>query len=225
MDRAALFVAVKFAVAVIAAAYVGRQVKKPTRFVGRLFARTMNNSHARLTDWSLTHLAMRGCGTALDVGCGGGRTIEMLAGKMTSVYGIDYAAGSVVESCAHNQRLIAEGKVFVERASVSQLPFSDNFFDLVTAIETQYYWPAVEKDMEEILRVMKPGGRLMVVAESYRGGRHDWLLGPIMRLLGSQRLRVGDHRALFRDTGYTAVEAFEERRKGWLCVIGQKPPT
>lgn len=223
MDRAGLFVAVRFATAVVAAAYLGRQVKKPTRFVGRLFARMMNHSHAMLTDWALTQLTITKGGTALDVGCGGGRTIESLAKTMSVVYGIDYAAGSVAESCAHNRQLIAQGRVFVERASVSRLPFADDSFDLVTAVETQYYWPDIAKDMQEILRTLKPGGRLMVVAESFRGGRYDWLLGPIMRLLGSQRLSIEDHCALFRDAGYASVEVFEERRRSWLCMIGQKP--
>lgn len=63
----------------------------------------------------------------------------------------------------------------------------------------------------------------MVVAESYRGGKNDWILGPAMRLLGSQRLSVDDHRALFRESGYDNVEVMEEPSKGWLCAIGRKP--
>jgi ubiquinone/menaquinone biosynthesis C-methylase UbiE len=209
--------------ALAAAVYFGRQVRKPTRFVGRFFARLMNTSHAPLSDWALAHLEIGRDAVALDVGCGGGRTIEKLAAKAAKVYGIDYAAGSVAESLAHNQRLIGEGRVFVERGSVSHLPFEDSTFDIATAIETQYYWSDVESDMREILRVLKPGGRLMVVAESYRGARNDWLLGPAMRLLGSNRLGVSDHRALFEKAGYTAIEIVEERSKGWLCAIGQKP--
>jgi len=223
LDRSAIFMVVRIVAVVVAAIYVGTQVKKPSRFVGRLFTWLMNGSHARLTDWALTHLELSGDATVLDVGCGGGRTIEKLAGIVATVYGIDYAAGSVAASRAHNRRLIAEGKVFVEEASVSQLPFADSFFELVTAVETQYYWPDTTNDMREILRVLKPGGRLMVVAESYRGGRHDWLLGPVMRLLGSQRLSVDDHRALFQAAGYTEIEIFEECSKGWLCAIGQRP--
>jgi ubiquinone/menaquinone biosynthesis C-methylase UbiE len=209
--------------ALAAAVYFGRQVRKPTRFVGRFFARLMNTSHAPLSDWALAHLEIGRDAVALDVGCGGGRTIEKLAAKAAKVYGIDYAAGSVAESLAHNQRLIGEGRVFVERGSVSHLPFEDSTFDIATAIETQYYWSDVESDMREILRVLKPGGRLMVVAESYRGARNDWLLGPAMRLLGSNRLGVSDHRALFEKAGYAAIEIVEERSKGWLCAIGQKP--
>jgi ubiquinone/menaquinone biosynthesis C-methylase UbiE len=141
----------------------------------------------------------------------------------SSVYGVDYAAGSVGESRYHNKRLIAEGRVHVERASVSKLPFSDGLFDVVTAIETQYYWPDLANDMREIRRVLKPGGRLMVVAESHKGGKNDWVLGPVMKLIGSNRLSVNDQRTLFQSAGYTEVELFEERRKGWLCCIGRKP--
>jgi SAM-dependent methyltransferase len=74
--------------------------------------------------------------------------------------------------------------VHAEQASVSRPPFPDDKFDLVTAIETQYYWPSLQCDMKEILCVLKPGGPLMVVAESYKGGRNDAVLGPVMKLLG-----------------------------------------
>jgi SAM-dependent methyltransferase len=203
--------------------YLVRQVKKPDRFAGRFFARMMNGSHGPLTDWAFTHLAVPKDATVLDVGCGGGRTIEKLAAKAAQVYGIDYAAGSVASSRAHNQRLIAEGRVHVEQASVSQLPFTDDKFDLITAIETQYYWPNLQGDMKEILRVLKPGGRLMVVAESYKGARNDAVLGPMMNLLGSSRLSLDDHHALFLAAGYEGVEIDEERARGWLCAIGTKP--
>lgn len=183
----------------------------------------MNNSHSALTDWALTHLEIDNGATVLDVGCGGGRTIEKLAQVATSVYGVDYASGSVGESQSHNKQLIAEGRVHVERASVSQLPFTGDFFDVATAVETQYYWPDLANDMQEILRVLKPGGRLMIVAESYKGGRNDWLLGPVMRLIGSNRLSADDQRTLFQSAGYTEIELFEELRKGWLCSIGRKP--
>ena len=57
------------------------------------------------------------------MGCGGGRTIEKLAARAEQVYGIDYAAGSVAASRAHNRKLIAEARVHVQQGSVSELPF------------------------------------------------------------------------------------------------------
>ena len=223
MHPSPYLLALRCAIALCLGLYLARQVKKPDRFAGRFFAWLMNGSHAPLTDWAFTHLTIPEGATALDIGCGGGRTIEKLAAKAACVYGIDYAAGSVAASRAHNKRLIAEGRVQVEQASVSRLPFADDKFDVVTAIETQYYWPHLEQDMREILRVLKPGGRLMVVAENYKGARNDAVLGPVMKLLGSSRLSVDDHRALFLGAGYEDIEISEERRRAWLCAIGRKP--
>jgi SAM-dependent methyltransferase len=215
--------ALRYSMGFILGIYLFRQVKKPDRFAGRFFTWMMNTGHAPLTDWALTQLEIPGGATALDVGCGGGRTIHLLAAKAAQVYGIDYAAGSVAASSAYNKRLMADGRVHVELGSVSHLPFEDDKFDLVTAIETQYYWPNLQGDMREILRVLKPGGRLMVVAENYKGARNDAVLGPVMNLLGSSRLSIGDQRSLFLAAGYVGVEVAEEQKQGWICAIGSKP--
>lgn len=220
-----LLIVLKLVVALGAMVYVTRQVRKPDRWLGRLFTRVMNRSHSDLTDWGLTHVRIEHGASILDVGCGGGRTIEKLAALATDgkVCGIDYAPGSVAESRAKNADLVRAGRVMIEQASVSHIPFGADEFDLVTAIETQYYWPDLVDDMREILRVLKPGGTLVVIAESYKGAPHDFVQGPIMRLLGSSSLSVQDQRELFAKAGYGDVEVFEDRARGWICVKGEKP--
>jgi SAM-dependent methyltransferase len=185
----------------------------------------MNQGHSSMTDWGLKHVAVRNDFTILDVGCGGGRTVEKLAEIATDgmVHGIDYAEGSVAASRTHNRRLIEAGRVAIQKASVSDLPFPDNQFDLVTAVETQYYWPDLLGDMREILRVLKPDARLVVIAETYKGGKYDRLKWPVMWLLRSSHLSVNGHRELFSAAGFTDVEVFEDER-GWICGIGRKLP-
>jgi SAM-dependent methyltransferase len=217
---------VKYGVALVLSGYLVTQVRKPSRWVGRFFARIMNQSHSSLTDWGLSHVAIGEKFRILDVGCGGGRTVSKLAQMASegSVHGVDYAVGSVAESRAHNKQLIADGRVHIEHGSVSKLPFADDAFDLVAAIETQYYWPNLREDMREILRVLKPGGTLLIVAENYKGGRLDWLEGPLMKLiLRSSRLTPENQRALFTGAGYEGVQVVEEPRKGWICAVGVKP--
>ena len=111
----------------------------------------------------------------------------------------------------------------IQGASVSQLPFADDTFDLVTAVETQYYWPDLIKDMKEILRVLRPGGSLIIIAESYKGGRYAAIQRPVMWLLRSTLLSLDEQRELFSAVGYTNVQLFEERAKGWICATGRKP--
>jgi len=213
-----------YAATLVLAAYALFQARKPDRWFGRMFARAMNRGHERMTDWGLGHALIECWFTILDVGCGGGRTIEKLAAVVPDgmVYGVDYAEGSIAVARQHNAKIIKAGRVVIQKGSVSQLPFPANTFDLVTAIETQYYWPNLVGDMREVLRVLKPGGRLVVIAETYRGGRYDWLQWPVMCLLRSSHLSVSDHRELFASAGYVNVEIFEEGNKGWLCGMAMK---
>lgn len=215
----------RYAAALALTSYLLLQARKPTKWTGRFFLRAMNEGHSRLTDWGLAHVAIENHFTILDVGCGGGRTVEKLATIATDgmVHGIDYAEGSVAASREHNKQLIKSGRVAIEMASVSELPFADNKFDLVTAVETQYYWPDLVGDMREVLRVLKPGGALIVIAETYKGGRLDWLKWPVMWLLRSSHLSAQGHRELFSAAGYTDIEIFEEHQRGWLCAIARKP--
>jgi SAM-dependent methyltransferase len=214
----------RYLVGIVLAAYIILQARKPTKWFGRYFLMAMSEGHSRLTDWGLSHVGIEGGFTILDVGCGGGRTIKKMAAmaKEGVVYGVDYAEGSVAASRATNADLIKAGRVFIEKASVSKLPFPDNKFDLVTAVETQYYWPNLVEDMREILRVLKPGGKLVVTAEMYKGGAGDKLKWPVMWLLRSSHLSVEDERRLFAEGGYAESEIFEEKKRGWICAVGTK---
>jgi ubiquinone/menaquinone biosynthesis C-methylase UbiE len=225
MTRSEITTLLRCAALLAFTAYVLLQARKPTKWFGRFFIRAMGSGHSTMTDWGLKHVAIQSNFTILDVGCGGGRTVEKLAGVAAAgkVYGIDYAEGSVAASRAHNAPLLATGRVTIEKASVSQLPFPDNKFDLATAVETQYYWPNLLEDMREVLRVLKPGGKLIVIAETYKGGKYDKLKWPVMWLLRSSHLSADEHRDLFAQAGYTGIEIFEEPHKGWICGLASKP--
>jgi SAM-dependent methyltransferase len=211
--------------AVIALPYVFNQVRKPTRWVGRFFLWTMNMSHSGLTDWGLKHVVIEKGFAILDVGCGGGRTIQKMAAMATDgrLFGVDYSVGSVDASRAQVAPLIQAGRVEIRQASVSELPFPDGTFDLVTAVETHYYWPDLAKDMREVLRVMKPGGVLIIIAESYKGSRHDFVEQLAMKALRAAHLSVDEHRQLFAAAGFSEIQVFEEREKGWVCATGRRP--
>ena len=205
--------------------YVVRQCRKPSSGLGRALARGMNKSHEALTQWGLGHLANEHRANVLDVGCGGGRTIETLVSGTTDgrVFGVDYSAASVAVARERNRSSIEHGRVEIHEASVSCLPFSDETFDLVTAVETHYYWPDLPADVREVMRVLKSGGAFMIIAETYRGRRNDWLYRPVMQgVLRANYLTPEEHRRLLSDAGYRVAEVFEEKTRGWICAVGYK---
>jgi len=188
----------------------------------------MNHNHSKLTEWGLKHVSIQRGDTILDVGCGGGRTIARLAAMATQgkTYGIDYSEVSVAASRRANREQIAAGRVEVLLGSVSHLPFRDQMFDLVTAVETHYYWPDLKADVQDVLRVVKPGGALIIIAEAYKGGKYDGRLQKLDKLrdiMHFAHLSVSEHDELFSKAGYCDVQVFEEYDKGWLCAVGRKP--
>jgi ubiquinone/menaquinone biosynthesis C-methylase UbiE len=186
----------------------------------------MNASHSKLTDWGLAHISVEKNHTILDIGCGGGRTISKLAAIATEgkVYGVDYSEESVAATRRTNARWIEAGRVEIRQASVSQLPFPNNTFDLITAVETHYFWPDLPANVHEVFRVLKPGGLFMVIAEVYKGATTTAaaLLEKYPELTGMTLLTAEEHRGLFTNAGYSDVQIIEERKKGWICAVGIK---
>ena len=112
----------------------------------------------------------------------------------------------------------------VRHASVPQLPFPDDMFDLVTAVETHFWWPDLPVGMRELFRVLKSGGRLIVIAEIYKGA--NTVAARLVEKYTSKTTRkllsVDEHRELFANADYSDVKVTEERGKEWICGIGTK---
>lgn len=188
--------------------------------------RNMNSRHSKVTDWGLARAQVGKHDTILDIGCGGGRTVSKLAslgeGK---VYGIDHSKDSVTVATRTNQPWIKAGRVEIREGSVSHLPFPASVFDLVTAVETHFWWPDLPGDMREVFRVLKPGGTLLVIAEVYRGA--DTMTARMVEkhlpMTGMKFLTVAEHRDLLANAGFMDVQVTTEAAKGWISALGKKP--
>lgn len=203
------------------------QCQKPRGWLGRCALWRMNASHSKLTDWGLGHVSVEKGYTILDVGCGGGKTVSKLAALATEgkLYGVDFSEASVAVSKKTNARGIEADRVEIRQASVSQLPFSDGMFDLVTAVETHFWWPDLPGDTREIFRVVKSGGKVIVIAEIYKGA--NTLAAKLAEKYADRSpiklLSVDEHRDLLRNAGFTDVQVDTDPNRGWICCTGKKP--
>ena len=141
-------------------------MRKPQGKLGNIQLKSMNKEHTPVSLWGLKHLNVKSSDVILDVGCGGGINIKRMAENAKKVYGVDYSIESVKLSREVNEKLINEGKVEIHEGNVKNLPFEDNTFDIVTAFETVYFWPDIEKCFGEVKRVLKPGGIFLIGMET-----------------------------------------------------------
>jgi SAM-dependent methyltransferase len=220
-----MFWILRVAVSILLIAWAFRQVRKPSGPLGRRVVRAMNLGHSKMTDWGLQQVIVPKNAAILDVGCGGGRTVRRLAALAPEgkVVGLDYSAASVAVSRDTNADDIAAGRVHIEHGSVAALPFPDCTFDVVTAVETHYYWPDLPANVREILRVLKPGGMFALIAETYRGGPFRLVYGLVMPLLRAAFLSDEEHRDLLRQAGFTEVATKHVSGKNWICATGRRP--
>ena len=153
-------------------------------------------------NWIDEHAGLAGK-KVLDVGCGGGETIHQMLGKSEGsvIDGVDYAKTSLKISSKVNAHELGK-RVFLHRADVAKLPFDDDVFDLVTAMETTYFWPDILAAFSEIRRVLKKGGLFAIILEAVTPGIHDdWSIPGV-----DIRIRSADEiRELLVKAGFSSV--------------------
>lgn len=189
------------------------QAKNPNGFVGSVMLSIMNTSHTQMNVWAWEKVRIREDSVMLDVGCGGGRTIQLLSvwNPQARIYGIDYSEQAVKDSIRANKADIAEGKVHIQQASVTDIPFSDHTFDMITAFQTHYFWPDMENSLKEIFRVLKVEGCLLITAELYKINYH----------MKSYQTKE-DMEQLLLKTGFSDVKIDENPTKKWIRIQGMK---
>jgi len=200
------------------------QCKKPSGRLGRCLVKGMNVGHSGLTRWALGFIDIPSDTDILDIGCGGGRAVERLAGIAAdgNVVGIDYSPDAVAVAGKKNRLLIDEGRVEILRESVSSMHFSDDVFDLVTAFESHYFWPDFCNDLKEVYRVTKENGQLLVAGALYKNKKYERRNQRIVNALGMTYLSIEEFREALEGVGYSQFDAIEKKNKGWFAVKCKK---
>lgn len=204
--------------------------RKPEGRLGNELIDNMNINHENLARWSVSHLDVSENDIILDIGCGGGvnvkRFLEMTANK---VFGLDYSTLSVERSVELNQKAIDEGRCEIVEGSVSDLPFEDDTFDIVTAFETVYFWPDFVNDLAEVLRVLRDGGVMMIANEALPK-KNDARQKELERLLDSKIYSKNELEDSLLEAGFEKVsshikksrDSFTDDDSDWICVIAHK---
>jgi len=183
----------------------------------------MNAHHRPLMVWAIGELPP-GRGRILDIGCGGGLSLELLAGAYegSHVTGIDHSADAVEVSLARNAPLVEAGRCDVLAASVSDMPFTERSFDLVTAFETYFFWPEPTEDIRKACRLVAPGGVIAVVSEvRAKPGNEDAVL-EYESVYGMRLLTDGEVLGAMRSEGLEA-RALHHGNGDWVTYLGRRP--
>jgi ubiquinone/menaquinone biosynthesis C-methylase UbiE len=200
------------------------QFRHPTGIQGRAVAALMNKEHDHLSTWGLSHVKIEPDFVVLDVGCGGGKTIGKLASHAVQgrVFGIDYSRDMVEYSKKENQKLEAEDRINLVQGSVEKMSFPNDFFDLVTAIETYYFWPNLSRAFQEIKRVLKPGAKLLIVSEMIKDGKYEVENAEMVAKAHVKLFSVQEIVNMLECEGLVDVAVFRKSCSPWNAILAKK---
>jgi SAM-dependent methyltransferase len=200
------------------------QFRRPTGVQGRAVAAFMNKEHNRLSTWGLKHVKIEHTFTVLDVGCGGGRTMSKLARQVVQgrVFGIDYSKDMIECSKEENQRLVNQGRVGLIQGAVEKMSFPNDLFDLVTAIETYYFWPNLPGAFQEIKRVLKQGGKLLIVSEMIKDGKYEVANAETIAKAHVKLFSMQEIEDMLYSAGFIDVKIFRKTNSAWNAIVARK---
>ena len=139
-------------------------------------------------------LDLQSAGRLLDVGCGTGRHILELSRYEGTFVGLDMADEDLKKMryllalAAQEGRLVAN--VHIAQGDGMSLPFRDDEFDQVICTETLEHVDDDEAMLRDLIRVLRPGGVLVVSVPDEYSERLLWRLSPRYRTAPGGHVRI-----------------------------------
>ena len=185
-------------------ALIAGKFRNPTGLLGRVAGMAMASGNRRAVEWTVSLLDIAPADHVLEVGFGPGVGIEAAARRATSgrVFGVDRSPTMVDVARRRNKAAIAAGAVELREGEAMQLPYESLAFDKVFSVHCVYFWKYPIRTLEELRRVLVPGGRVAIT------------LLPKTRWLERKRVPPAD---LF--TLYDAFEVADLFEKAGLRIV------
>jgi SAM-dependent methyltransferase len=164
----------------------------------------MKEDHLPITLPVLERMQLSTGESVLDVGCGAGWLLRLLAERVTEgrVVGMD-VSGEMVRHARRNCAGLPH--VMAVPGSVDEIPWENAFFTKVISVESAYYWPNPAAGLREIFRVLRPAGSVWILINYYRDNPHCHQWGELLTVR-THLLAAEEWAEMFRQAGFTGVE-------------------
>jgi ubiquinone/menaquinone biosynthesis C-methylase UbiE len=191
------------------------QYRRPSGILGRWVGRKMVQQHLPENTWTVQVVNPQPNDVILEIGFGPGIAITQVAQRVTDglVAGIDFSQTMVNVAKKRNQSGAKSGIVDLRYADVVKIPFADATFDKAYSIHSIYFWQKPLVALQEIHRVMKVDGTLILTILP----REKWNIDNPEQVVGTPECTpysAQELETLLNQTGFNRVrvEADPENR-------------
>lgn len=199
------------------------QFAKPTGFFGKILAKGMARGHKEFYKNALKAINPKKDDKYLEIGFGSGIFIKKYMSHVSKIAGIDYSEDMVKLASDINRNLVESGKAEFKQGYASSLPWADNEFTVVAAIEVFFFLNETEKTLKEIFRILKPGGRLIIEMAFNKddGVDHKRHIKKMnLKLYSGKEMKKLLNEAVFSDIVIDYYKAFWVPIRGYIVPKG-----
>ena len=191
--------------------FVFRQLGDPHGLMAPVMSALFNRGNRSLIQDAIAAAGVRSGDVALDIGFGGGVSLAWLlesVGPPGRVRGVDPSMDMVDPARRRFSEPIRAGRLTVDHGAVEATKLDDASIDAAISCNTFYFWPDPAAGAAEVLRVLRPGGRLVLGNRTVKVLRGFGFTDAEHNLLDDAATA-----AIFRDAGFSEFEARASRDK------------
>lgn len=144
-----------------------KQSQKPSGLIGRVITKIWSFYFKKLSLWAIKQTTISDNYRILEIGYGGGSTIKNLLAlnKNLEIHGIDISKESYRTAQRVHSDSIRKGSVQLKIGNVENMPYQNNYFDRIFAIQTHIFWKDIKKSFQEVYRVLSSNSTLIIASE------------------------------------------------------------
>ena len=188
-----------------------KQSQKPSGLIGRVITKIWSFYFKKLSLWAIKQTTISDNYRILEIGYGGGSTIKNLLAlnKNLEIHGIDISKESYRTAQRVHSDSIRKGSVQLKIGNVENMPYQNNYFDSIFAIQTHIFWKDIKKSFQEVYRVLSSNSTLIIASEKEKIHYH-----------------MTDYRTshefsqLLTSIGFSKIE--EKQNRNWILYIVYK---
>ena len=205
---------------------IGAQARKPSGWFGKITGHSMAWQHKPLIKWAITLMDVQPTDHVLDVGCGSGVAIKLIAKIAVEgfVAGVDYSEEMAQQALRRNAAAVRAGRAGIRHGNVAALPYDDESFDKVIGVETFYFWPDPVANLREVRRVIRPGGLVALVMEGSKESPDQQKQIALAARMEFPLYSGAEVVEMLTAAGFGQAwfESVPDKGWGWLCALGVK---
>jgi ubiquinone/menaquinone biosynthesis C-methylase UbiE len=143
---------------------LAENLRHPKGLFGWFIGQFMNHFNKGIIQQTINLLPTSRNQKVVEIGFGSGKALQLASRELVDAhfYGFDISEKMIKSARRRNRKLMRDGRLKLELASISAIPLKDDFIDTIYTINTIYFWKNLDKGCQEVNRILKKDGLFII---------------------------------------------------------------